>query len=100
MAMYRMTAARKAALKKAQAASARARKRRGKSGPKRYSSRRGAYARKVDKMAKSKSRIKRGAAWLQRGDGSNGITGGSAYYRISKKRGQKAGKLKKSRKKK
>jgi hypothetical protein len=98
MAMYRMTAARKAALKKAQAASARARKRRG--GAKRYSSKRGSYARKVDKMAKSKRRVVRAAAWLQRGDGSNGITGGSAYYRISKARGKKAGKLKKSRKKK
>ena len=97
MAVYRMTPARKAALKKAQLASAR--KRKGKGGAKRYSKRRGAYARKLDKLSQSKSRAKRAFAYTQRGNGGNGLLGGSAYYRISKKRGQKAGKLKTRRKK-
>lgn len=86
MARYVMTPKRKAALKKAQAASARKRKR-------------GSYARKIDKMAKSKSRVKRAIAYTQRGDGSSGITGGSVYYRISKRRGKKASQSKKSKKK-
>lgn len=86
MAAYRMTPARRAALKKAQAASARKRKR------SRYSKKRGSFARKADKMAKSKSRIKRAAAWYTRGSGG---WDSSIAYKISKRRGKKAGKLKK-----
>lgn len=91
MAMHRMTAARKAALKKAQLASARKRR---KGGAKRYSTRRGAYARKLDKMSKSKKRSVRAAAWMSRGSGG---WDSSLAYKVSKKRGQKAGKLKKKR---
>lgn len=91
---YVMTAARKAALRKAQLASARKRKGK-KTKQKRYSSKRGSFARKADKMSKSKSRVVRGLAWLTRGDGSNGISGGSIAYRISKRRGKKAGRFKK-----
>ncbi len=92
MRRYVMTARRKAALKKAQMASARKRK---KNAPKRYSSKRGSYARKADKMSKSKKRSVRAAAWMTRGNG--GSTASLAYH-VSKKRGAKAGQLKKKRK--
>jgi len=91
MGKYVMTARRKAALKKAQLASARRRK---KNAPKRYSSKRGSYARKADKMSRSKSRTKRAAAWMTRG---NGGSTASIAYRVSKRRGKKAGQLKKKR---
>ena len=95
MAVYRMTAARKAALRKAQLASARKRKGK-KTKTKRYSSSRGSYARKADKMSRSKNRLVRAAAWLTRGNGGNGLAGGSIVYRISKARGKKAGKFRKN----
>lgn len=91
MRRYVMTARRKAALKKAQLASARKRK---KNAPKRYSSKRGSYARKADKMSKSKSRLKRGAAYATRGSGG---WDSSIAYKVSKKRGKKAGQFKKKR---
>ena len=72
---YVLTPARRAALKKAQLASAKKRRKAGK---------RGSFARGADKWSKSPSRAKRAAAYATRGSGGKDS---SIAYKISKKRG-------------
>lgn len=93
-----MSARQRAALRKAQMASARKRRGTGKKPKaiKKYSKRRGAYARKADKMSRSKKRSHRAAAYVTRGSGGKDS---SLLYKASKRRGKKAGKAKRYSKK-